>query len=372
MNRLLFALAAALLFVPASTPAQETVQLDAAAMNRAGVLVRPVLERTFGEQVPVVGEVVRSPGTTLTVKTPVGGRVLELLVAPGDPVRAGDPLLVIHSHDIHALEGELLRTRELARLARSRQEAGEQLYALEGISRIEMEQRTQAAMAAGIYYEVVLHELEDLGFDEPALEELLQRGKADGRLTLRAMSDGVVLDLTVQRHQWTQAFEPLLVLGDPERLELEVRIPPADASRVGVGDRVEFVPVGRPEAASRARVLTPIPRVDPVSRTVAVRAEILETPEPLFPGVFVEGLLTHGQARNSLSVPESAVIRIGGSDHVFVRGDRPGLFEARRVELGSFNGTRYEILLGLADGDEVVVQGVFLLKSALLQAGGEE
>lgn len=372
MIRPMLALTAALFFLPSPAPAQETVQLDAAEMNRSGVLVRPVLERPFGEQIPIVGEVVRSPGTMLTVKTPVSARVIEQYVAPGDRVRAGDPLMVIHSHEIHALQGDLLRTREEARLARSRREAGEQLYALEGISRIELEQRDHAAMAAGIRYEVALHELEDLGFDEPAMEEIVQRGKADGRLTLRALSDGVVLELTVQQHQWTEAFEPLLVLGDPGRLELEVRISPADASRVGIGDRVDFVPVGRPEAASRARVLTPIPRVDPVSRTVAVRAEILETPEPLFPGVFIEGVLTHGKARISLSVPESAVIRIGGGDHVFVQLDRPGLFEARPVELGAFNGTRYEVLLGLADGEVVVAQGVFLLKSALLQAGGEE
>jgi cobalt-zinc-cadmium efflux system membrane fusion protein len=176
----------------------------------------------------------------------------------------------------------------------------------------------------------------------------------------------------VQRHQWTQPFEPLLVLGDPGRLELQLRIQPADANRVGLGDRVEFVPVGRPATRSRARVLTPIPRVDPVSRTVVVRAEILEIGGPLFPGVFVEGTLTHGEARSSLSVPESAVIRVAGGDRVFVQRDAPGLFEARPVELGSFNGTRYEVLVGLSPGEQVAVQGVFLLKSALLQAGGEE
>ena len=114
MIRPMLALTAALFFLPSPAPAQETVQLDAAEMNRAGVLVRPVLERPFGEQVPIVGEVVRSPGTTLTVKTPVSARVIEQYVAPGDRVRAGDPLMVIHSHEIHALQGDLLRTREEA------------------------------------------------------------------------------------------------------------------------------------------------------------------------------------------------------------------------------------------------------------------
>jgi cobalt-zinc-cadmium efflux system membrane fusion protein len=372
MSRLGPALVTTILLTMLPATAQEVVQLDAASMNRAGVLVRPVLERNFGEQVPVFGEVVRSPGTTLTVKTPVEGRVLELLAAPGDLVLAGEPLLRVHSHEVHALQGELLSARERLRLARSRQEAGEQLYALEGISRIELEQRSQDAMAAQIDYDVSLHELEDIGLSSQDLDRLLQQGRVDGQLVLYALADGVVLEMTVQQHQWIQAFEPLMVLGDPGRLELRVKIPPADASRVGVGDQIDFVPVGRPDATSLARVLTPIPTVDPVTRTVAVRAEIVKTPQPLFPGVFIEGMLTHGESRRSPSVPESAVIRIGGADFVFVQIDEPGSFEARPVELGHFNGTRYEVLRGVALDEQVVVQGVFFLKSALLQRQVEE
>jgi cobalt-zinc-cadmium efflux system membrane fusion protein len=360
------------LLAATSLQAQEWVHLDAVSMNRAGVLVRPVLLRAFGEQVPIFGEVVRSPGTTLTVKTPMEGRVLDLLVSPGDAVATGDPLIVIHSHEIHARQAELLTRREELRLALYRKEAGEELYALEGISRIELEQRRQEAMSARIGYDLVRHELQDLGFSEEELAELEQHGEADGKLTVRASTDGRVLEMAVQRHQWTQTFEPLMVLGDPGRLELQVRIPPSDASRVAIGDRIDFVPVGRPESAGTGQVLTPIPTVDPTTRTVAVRAEILSTPEPLFPGVFIEGMLIHGESRSSLSVPESAVIRIGGSDYVFVSLSEPGGFEARPVELGRFNGTRYEVLRGLSEEEEVAVQGVFFLKSALLQGRGEE
>jgi cobalt-zinc-cadmium efflux system membrane fusion protein len=372
MNPVARLLASTLLLAAMPPQAQETIHLDAASMNRAGILVRPVLERTFGQQVPIFGEVVRSPGTTLTVKTPVDGRVLDLLVSPGDPVRKGEPLIVIHSHDVHSLQSELLTRREELRLARSREDAGEKLYALEGISRIELEQRNQEALAAGMRYELARHELEDLGFRDRELAAMEQAHTVDGKLTVRAPADAVVLEMGVQRHQRTQTFEPLMVLGDPGKLELRVRISPSDASRVGIGDRIEFVPVGRPEASGAARVLTPIPTVDPETRTVAVRAEIVSTSESLFPGVFIEGMLTHGASSSSLSVPESAVIRIGGSDYVFVSLPRPGTFEARVVELGRFNGTRYEIEQGLALEERVAVQGVFFLKSALLQGRDEE
>jgi cobalt-zinc-cadmium efflux system membrane fusion protein len=362
----------ALLAAPIAAAAGEVVQLNAAALSRAGVLTRPVLERSFGEQFRIVGEVVRSPGTTLTIKTPVQARVEQFLVSPGDAVHRSDPLLMLHSHEVHALEGDVLSLREQWRLAKSRLEAGEQLYELEGISRIELDQRAQNAMAAEIAYHRAEHELQDLGFDDADIERLFERNQTEGKLTIRAPSDGVVLEMSVQRHQWTEAFEPLIVLGNPRDLELEVKIQPSDAARVGTGDIIDFVPVGRTEEAGRARVLTPIPRVDLMTRTVTVRAAIMESATQLFPGVFVEGTLTHGDARRSLSVPESAVIRLGGGDYVFIATGESGGFEARSVELGRFNGTRYEILTGLSADEQVAVEGVFLLKSALLEQQGSE
>ena len=60
---MIHALVALLVFclVPCVTAA-ELVTLDAASRARAGIVLRPVLERSFGARFSVVGEVVRSPG----------------------------------------------------------------------------------------------------------------------------------------------------------------------------------------------------------------------------------------------------------------------------------------------------------------------
>jgi cobalt-zinc-cadmium efflux system membrane fusion protein len=354
-------------FAP-SILAGETVQLGAAERGRAGIVVRPVLERSFGESVRVIGEVVRTPGSTVTIKTPVHGRVEALMARPGDQVREGQPLLLVHSHELHALEGEVLQRRESMRIASSRADAARQLFEIEGISRIELEQREQEAMAARLAYDESIHELHDLGYSDAESNDLLERGLPRARLTLRSPLSGVVLDIGVQEHEWIESFVPLVVIGDPRRLELQVKIPPDLGARVRAGDVVDFAPVGRPGLAGRAKVSAQIPRVDPATRTMTVRAKILESPAGLVPGTFVEGSLVHGESRVALSVPESAVVRIGSTDFVFVeRG--PESFEARPVTLGRFNGTRYEITEGVSEGERVAVAGVFFLKSALLRAG---
>jgi Cu(I)/Ag(I) efflux system membrane fusion protein len=118
-------------------------------------------------------------------------------------------------------------------------------------------------------------------------------------------------------------------------------------------------------------VVSRVPQVDPQTRTLTVRAEIYEGRGYLFPGVFVEGQLLQGETRQSPSVPEAAVSRVGTLDYVFVRTG-PETFEARQVRLGGFNGTRYEILSGVSTGEEVVVEGVFFLKSVLVKGTPEQ
>lgn len=365
------ALALVLATATAGAGAVETVTLDAASQTRAGLVVRPVLERTFGNQLRVVGQVVRSPGTTVTAKAILAGRVERLHVAPGDRVRAGELLVELHSHDLLALQGELLRAAESVRLAASRLDAGRQLFELEGISRQELELREQAAFSARLDLEASREELVDLGLAAETVDRILAERRTDPHLPVRSPIDAVVLELSVETHEWVREYDALVTLGDPSRVELELQLPPDQAVNAAVGDLVEFAPVGRPGLAGRGTVVTQVPQVDPTTRTVRVRARITDGFPELFPGVFVEGTLTHGEARQTPSVPESAVIRVGPSDVVFVRSS-PTAFEVRPVRLGLFNGSRYEILEGVGPGEEVVVQGVFFLKSALLKGEGGE
>jgi Cu(I)/Ag(I) efflux system membrane fusion protein len=61
-----------------------------------------------------------------------------------------------------------------------------------------------------------------------------------------------------------------------------------------------------------------------------------------------------------LAVPESAVIRTGAENVVFVAaGD--GAFEVRDVTLGTLVGEWYEVLGGLTAGERIVTSANFLV-----------
>lgn len=362
---------ALVLAAAAPTAAVDVVELDSGQMKRAGVVVGEVSERSFGDSERVVGQVIRVPGSTLTLKAVIPGRVEELRVAPGDRVEAGQLLVELHSHDLLTMQSRLLQARERANLAATRLEAGRELYAIEGISRLDLQEREQAAFATELEFNIARDELLDHGYPENALDAVLSTRSTDAHLPVLAPVGGVILELAVENREWVEEFATLLVMGDPKRIELELQIAPDRAAAVVPGDPVEFTPVGRPDLVGRATVVSKVPQVDPGTRTIKLRAEIDDGGSALYPGVFVEGSVAHGDARTSAAVPESAVINAGGEDVVFVERSE-GVFELRPVTLGVLDGGHHEVIEGVGVGERIAVDGVFLLKSTWIGGDGEE
>jgi cobalt-zinc-cadmium efflux system membrane fusion protein len=76
-------------------------------------------------------------------------------------------------------------------------------------------------------------------------------------------------------------------------------------------------------------------------------------------------------SRPLLLVPSGAVQQIDNDDVVFVRS-APDRFAVRPVRLGEATEGRVEVAEGLKAGEQVVVNGSFVLKSQLLRAAIEE
>jgi cobalt-zinc-cadmium efflux system membrane fusion protein len=110
-------------------------------------------------------------------------------------------------------------------------------------------------------------------------------------------------------------------------------------------------------------------QIDPVARTVTARVR-LENPKGLLRlGLFGTCQVSTGsddQAGAKLVVDHASVTEVGGKPVVFVR-EKDGAFELHEVTLGREALGKVEILAGLREGEEVVSDGVFTLKSMVLK-----
>ncbi len=132
-----------------------------------------------------------------------------------------------------------------------------------------------------------------------------------------------------------------------------------NAVRVGQEAKVRVTAYTDREFSGQVRAIDPV--LDPQTRTVRVRA-LVQDPEGLLkPDMYATAILLN-DAGEGLAVPEEAVLPTGRENIVFVSmGD--GRFEPRNVALGMHAKGFYEVKSGLAEGEEVVISGNFLMDS---------
>jgi HlyD family secretion protein len=178
-------------------------------------------------------------------------------------------------------------------------------------------------------------------------------------LSLTAPADGRVLRVLEQSERVVAAGTPILLLGDPSRLEVLVEVLSTDAVRISPGMPVLLEGWGG-QGALRAMVRT----VEPAAFTkvsalgieeqrVVVVADFVDPSGPLGDAYRVEARVVVWSAERVLQAPASAVFRQGAGWAVFtLAGGRARL---RSVEAGHRTDAAVEILQGLAEGDPVVL-----------------
>ena len=148
-----------------------------------------------------------------------------------------------------------------------------------------------------------------------------------------------------------------------------------DLARVKQGAHAEVRLNAYPTDVFEGQVQTIGKQLDPAARTVTARILVRNHGDLLKVGLFGTARVVAGAAnaaRKRVVVPLSAITQVPDRNVVFVL-QPDGDFEVHPVTLGQSAAGRIEILGGLREGERVVIDGVFTLKSAILKSTfGEE
>jgi len=140
-----------------------------------------------------------------------------------------------------------------------------------------------------------------------------------------------------------------------------VEIFEGDIAWVKLGQTASMTVPAYPGRTFQGRVTQIAPLLNPQTHTMRVRVDFPNTDFALKPGMSA-ALEIHADVGPKLAIPESAVIRTGAENVVFVAAGE-GRFEVRNVELGLLIGDWYEVVGGLAAGDRIVTSANFLVDS---------
>jgi membrane fusion protein (multidrug efflux system) len=188
---------------------------------------------------------------------------------------------------------------------------------------------------------------------EARLDDLTIRAPFAGRVGLRRVSVGsLVTPGTV-----------ITTLDDTRTIKLDFSIPESFVASVREGQVIDARSTAYAGDVFKGRVSTVDTRVNPVTRTLTVRAIIDNEQLRLRPGMFMTVRLVQAP-RQALLIPEEAIVPERGEQFVWVVDDNR--VERRKVQTGVRRPGKVEVVAGLSAGERVVTEGTQRLTS-----GGE-
>jgi membrane fusion protein, heavy metal efflux system len=320
--------------------------------------------RPGGDGVTALGEVGVDEDRYAEVGAPIPARVVDVRAGIGDAVTVGEPLAALESAELGKATADRIGAE--ARVDVTRRALARKRGLVGVVPRREVEEAEAAAIAADADLRAADAALRAFGAgteERPAVEA--------GRLILRSPVQGVVIDRAVMRGDMVDPARVLFRVADLSRLWLTVHAFERDAVRVATGAEARVSFAALPGRTFTGTVTLVGRRVDPGSRTLAVRVELENADGGLRPGMSASAWLPFSEGSALVvAVPAAAVQRVRDGWAVFLPHGE-GTFEPRQVGRGRDLGGEVEILHGLAPGETVVVEGAFLLKAESEKARGE-
>jgi len=289
------------------------------------------------------------PKALSAVTAPFAGRVAEVLVEPGQRVRAGAPLFALESAD-------MLQARANLEQARLKQRLAQEVLARQN----EMAKR-------GVGLEVERFEAEMKAREADSELKRAERGAAlagpgEGtRVEVRSPTEGIVVAVKVTRGATVPSGgEPLVEIGNPGGLWVVADVPENEISLVSKATKAQ-VEISALNLSLAGRLAGVAPRSDPETRRTPFYVELERAPAELRAGLLVRvSVYAPGQA-GEIWLPVTAVLlKEGGRRIVYVESE-PGKFVPREIEVTDERGGRVRVLKGLQPGERAVMRGALLV-----------
>lgn len=300
------------------------------------VVTEPVESREFSDIVEALGTARARESVTLSPR--VSDTVSQVAFEDGQMVKKGDLLVALEDAEERA---QLEEARANLFEAESQFARTEDLVTRGNASTAALDAQRRAVQESKYRLVAAEARLADRRIVAPF----------DGVLGLRQISEG---SLVTQNN-------PITTIDAIDTINLDFSVPERFIATLAPGQTVNARVEAYPGRNFEGTVKTVDSRVDPVTRSVIVRAEVQNDDRALRPGLLM-AVEVISRTWQGLSVPEESVVPSGGRAYVFVANE--GVAERRPVVLGIRRPGYVEVLEGLSEGERVVTEGTMRLGRA--------
>lgn len=300
---------------------------------------------------------------SVAVHARVTGYVVEKFVKGGDQVVAGQPLYRIDSRqyesNVATAEANVARANADYKNAETDLDRYETLASQDAIARQRVDTQRSATEQAKAAVEA---QQAALKIAQDNLGDTIIYAPYSGTLSMDAVDVGTFVNAGSTTLVTIDSVDPIFVefsMTEREYLEfmnsrfgdetsgtnLKLRLANGEEYKSGVGSVVQA-----------ARTL------DPSTGKLILKASFPNPDHLLLPNMFATVISPGEQLTNAILVPTKAIVQIMDKNFVYVIG-QDGTVSQKAIELGGTTGAFTIVKSGLADGDEIVVDGLTKVKN---------
>lgn len=309
----------------------------------------------------LTGSVAYNAFKTTPVFTAIGGPVQEILVAPGQKVHAGQPLLTVASPDYSMARSAYIKARSAFQVADKNYERSKDLYQHQAIAERDLLQAESDRAQAQADLQSSEDALRVLGLTD--LDAVLKNPpKTTSQIPLLAPVAGEIVERLVGPGQLLQAgATQCFTISDMGTVWVLVNVYPSDVAYVRSGDSVEITTDSYPDTF-HGKISYIAPALDPNTRTIQARIVTENPGDKLKKDMYVTATVQAGAIRDALAVPDAAVLRDTENQPFVYLQSGANKFARRLVTVGDSRNGLTQVQSGLKEGDRVVSDGSLFLQ----------
>jgi membrane fusion protein (multidrug efflux system) len=321
--------------IPAAAKAQTAPSSAPAGPPPVAVETAKAVAEPLPKTISAVGSLRSEESVTVRPESP--GRISAILFKEGERVSKGKPLIRL---DAQVPEAELAQARASQVLAKSKLDRTIDLQKQGFVSQQARDEAENALNLANAAVQLA----------QAKLSKFEIRAPFTGVIGLRSVSEG----------DYLKEGQDIVNLESIDPLKVDFRVPEIFLAAVQVGQSLQISFEALPGKTFAGKVYAINPLIDAGGRSVVLRANVQNKDLQLRPGMFARVRLLLQDSRESVVIPETALVPQGADQYVFRVVD--GRAQRIRVEVGQRVGTRVEVMAGLAAGELIVTAGQLRLR----------
>jgi Cu(I)/Ag(I) efflux system membrane fusion protein len=317
---------------------ENTLMLSNSQIKLANIKTIKLADGDYQNQKELKGILQSNPLENQVISSKFAGRVEKLYVKEtGVLLSKGQPIYQIYSEDLSTLQQDYL-------LNLNQMEAfpDEKIY----------KKLTEA----------VKRKLLLFGYNLKQINELEKGKNSNPRITVYANEGGLVNEINISEGQYISEGMSIFSIGNLNTLWVEADIYPSEIENIKLGQSLKVIVNGFEDIQVKGKIDFINPQYDNNSRVIKLRTHIKNIDFKFHPGMFASVILEGAQKSAILKLPVQAVLRDEKGAHIWIKTDEH-TFEAKDVTVGEENESTIIIEEGLNGGENVVINGAYLLYS---------